>query len=315
MSITQTMSEDEQYNLEMMQYRLAKLLYDYSIKRKTVDENYIYKVIDIVIAGRSLTRYVKKYEIIRESQAIFTSEGEAYGVASYNPQKQIITLSLEGIRKKIEQFKDTFSHLFDSELEQYLYINYIVTQTILHELEHANQSRLMNEFDGMEPRILRAAVPLEKTVEELVKEKEISIEEAKRYIERKAQEIQKKYYELYKYAPAERLAEIKSNTQLIDVLTHLEVQTERLVNFIYAGVLEFMLKGYTNNIYSPTAHYIKGIGNGEELKQFDWYDDEEAQALLKSQKYTLLEKITNGLPTTSDEREIVALKILTIKYS
>ena len=314
------MGEEANYNIELMQLRLARLLYDYSINRKTVDENYIYKVIDIVIAGRGLAQYVSKYEIIRESQTVFAGEEEGYQVAFYDPNKQSITLSLEGITKAIEESKDIFIHLFPSTLEKYLYINFIVTQTILHELEHANQSRLMNEFNGMEPRILRATVPLKmekKAASKLVGSKEISFDEAKKYIEYLVLEAQKKYHALYTYAPEERLAEIRSNQQLIDALNILKGQANKIISFSYANIFENMLRGYDDYIISPTVHYLKEMGNEKDLKQFDWYDEDETRAILKSkQKYNPMDRMVYGLPATFDEREQVVYELQkTIKYS
>lgn len=297
------MGEEANYNIEMMQLRLAQLLYDYSIKRKTVDENYIYKVIDIVIAGRGLAQYVRKHEIIRKSQVVFADAEEGYQVAFYDPNKQSITLSSEGIIKHIEVFKDYFLYLFPSMLEQYLYINFIAMQVILHELEHANQKRLMKEFDGMESRILRATVP--------------SIMGTNATLVIKLHKLHKKYLALYEYAPDERLAEIRSNQQLIDVLNILEEPAKRIINFSRANIFENMLRGYDDYIISPTAHYIKGIGNEEKLKQFDWYDDDEAKAILKSkQKYSLEDRLIYGLHATFDEQEQVEYDLQkTIKYS
>lgn len=315
MSITQTMSEDEQYNLEMMQYRLAKLLYDYSINRKTVDEDYIRRVIDTVINGRELVEYVRKYEIVKTFEIQTNEQKNSNPIATYDGS--CIKISLEGIEFKIKEAQDTYLHLFPSSLEQYQYINSVITQIILHELEHANQKKIIQTSHNMEARILLYSYT--PSIEENIKIGEIDnfIRENKEYIEYLIQKLQKKIDEFYIYAPQERLAEIRSHQQLIDILNSLERSPNRVIKFLYVGKIDSMFRGYEDGIISPTIHYLRGIGNGDILEFFNWYDPDEAKAVLKSkQNYSLEERLIYGLPITNEERDKEKSKMLsTIKHS
>ena len=78
-----------------------------------------------------------------------------------------------------------------------------------------------------------------------------------------------------------------------------------------------MFRGYKDGIISPTIHYLRGIGNGDILEFFNWYDPDEAKAVLKSkQNYSLEERLIYGLPITNEERDKENSKMLsTIKHS
>lgn len=294
------MGEEASYNIELMQLRLAKLLYDYSIKRKTVDENYIYKVIDIVIAGRGLIKYVARYEVVKELEQSQMDQNE--NVACYNYDDKLITLSQNGIKSLIEQSKQAFLGFFPSNLEQHLFINLVITQVILHELEHANQQKIVQTTNDMEAKILRLRGIINvRSINELRKIGKISEEETEKLIDLKIQEFAKKRAGLYLYAPRERLAEIRSYQQVKNILQQLPVKVDSLNAFAHVFEEESMLRGY--DVLSPTIYYLTELGEHRELRKFDWYDEDPDKALQKSKEnYSLEKRLIYGLPTTEDER-------------
>lgn len=306
--------ETYMYKEELMLLKFAKLLFDYSINRKRVDENYISELFDIIINGKNLNEYVRDYRIIDECEK--TGFKSQYSVASYNGETKIITLSKEGIDIVVKnQMK--YSYLF-SDIEYFLYINLLATQIILHELEHVNQEKLIHTGSDMESKILMISSAYDiKLIEKLVMSKKINPLVAFLYEYIKVEKYNNKYYKFYIYSPHERLAEIKSYQQIIDALSIFNQYSKRIIEFEKICKLENMIKGYDDYSFSPTILFLKKLKKQEQLKQFDWYSDNSEEALkLSMQHYSLEERLKYGLPASIYEQEMIKKYILSsIKYS
>jgi len=276
---------------ELMQFELIRLLFDYSNNNKLVDEKFIDKLLEIIVNKSKLKEYVKDYSIIDEIN-LKNAKPEIIA-AEYDINEKKITISKKGVDDALQHGNQYRYKFVGSDIEQCAYMNLIVTQIILHELEHARQQKIITTGNDMEAKILRQCSNTHdrKTVEKLVRKGEIDIISALIYSVETLKQYIKNYTDFYIYAPHERLAEIKSFNQIIESLNYIKSYVPRLINFQEACLLERMLMGYDENTYSPTITFLSKLKKQEQLKQFDWYSDNPEEALkLSKQHYSLEER-------------------------
>ncbi|MGM9850332.1 MAG: hypothetical protein ACI31V_05505 [Bacilli bacterium] len=277
---------------EKMQLELARLLYDYSLNNKMINKTYIDKLMDIIINGKGLNDYVEKYEI---------SEKNSNMTASYIYSSKKITIYC---KKLYEDFLNEMQYtILLPEDERYLFMNSMMTQIILHELEHANQRRIIHNENNLEANILKLC-EFDFHKYEKIKKGLTSKTTANLYMIEKMMEYMDNCEALYDYAPNERLAQIKSYQELIDAL-RLFKDNSRIIEFEEFYKLGNILNGYKDTS-SPTIDYLNTQGRNEELKSFDWYSDDEDESIKLSQdRYTLRDRMKYGLPIDEKEHQYV----------
>lgn len=292
-----------------MEIALLKLIYQYSSKRKLVDNNYIDKLIDIIVTQKQLNKYIYKLEILPYGE--YREIGRL--LANYNPNSKTLRVFNNCITDMLKE-KDKYRILF-TDIEQMFYNNLLITQIILHELEHINQRKIIDSEDGIEAGILKASmlrIDLEK-VNELLKlgcNKEEILVRFQEDIRRKRQNYKENYY----YAPEERLAEIKSYEEIIKVISEIKEFIPNLLDFENTNLLENMLRGYECQEYQegiimpPTFHYL--LQSGQSLQQFEWFDSEYSKCLeFTKEKYKLKDRMKFGLLIDEDEFDYIAQTI------
>lgn len=193
--------------------KLLSLIYNYSINDKLIDEEYIEKFIDVVINSKLLDKYVCDLQIL-------SSENDKLPevcVSAYNLTDKTIYVDFNNINKYLQE-ADRYQALFNED-EQTFYKNSIFSQTILHELEHANQYKIMDNEESLEAKILNLSKHnlKDSEINELEKNgysiKDITIYIIKRQIV---------YSKFYLKSPLERLAEIKSYQEMIILLSNIK---------------------------------------------------------------------------------------------
>lgn len=294
---------------EKTQVELARLFLDYSINKKIINGDYIDKLIEIVVNGKELKEYVKDYKIdnktIQENNII----------ANYDASTKIINLYWKELYNYLKESME-YMYLF-TETETHLYLNLIATQIILHEIEHANQLKIMDKENNIESRILKLCEFEEKSeIEALIKRGKISEVEAYLYRIQKMDEYIEKYYKYYLYVPHERLAEIKTYQEIIDTLYVIKEHAKNIIKFEESNKLASALRGYNNDSYSPTITYLTNQDRIKDLKEFDWYSDNKEETIkLSKEKYNLKDRMKYGLPIDEHEHQFVKEIFLdTIKF-
>lgn len=278
---------------ELMKLKIARELCDNS---KIYDVKFIDKILDIAINSKGLNDYVKDYEV--------SSNEDKSNVAEYNGETKKIVVYEKNMGDKI--FNDLLhTTKAYSETEKRLYINSFIAQVLLHEVEHANQKRIVKTENGLESSLLKLCeFEISPKIETLLKNGKIDIMEAQLYIETKLNKYTTIYTELYECAPHERLAQIKSYQEIIDSLGFIDrynIVTRRKE----IEKLGTVLNGY-DDTHSPTITYLSNQGREEELKQFDWYNEDENESIrLSKERYNLKDRMKFGLPIDSKERQFV----------
>lgn len=280
-----------------MKSRLLKLLYDYSVNGKLVDGKFITELIDIVVESKQVDDYLcgliitDKDHTLRDPDSI---------LAAYYPNKKLITIYMEAIMTMIKGYS-VYEGMF-TPYEQTFYKNLLVTQTILHELEHANQRKLIKEGTSLEAKILRAS---DSQVDQKLVDKLARAGLTRSQIQTVIETQMAKNDEAYIQIPDERLAEIKSHQELVTALSEIEDKVPNLLNFEKTNVLETKLSGYTydkGRIVSPTLEYITSTGKGFALQKFEWFNKDHRICLDNvKEALSLDERLMYGLPIDKTE--------------
>lgn len=106
----------------------------------------------------------------------------------------------------------------------------------------------------------------------------------------------------WKYAPNERMAEINSNKELINILLPLKDDIPNIFSYLKARLIRSLIEGYKDTS-SPTIKYFKDMCQEKTLESFDWYSKDNADCIEKSSKlYSLRQRITCGLPVENEIR-------------
>lgn len=106
-----------------------------------------------MVNSKNIGEYIKDASIEETDINEFDDE---IVLAAYHPNKKIIKVYSNTIKIMLEM-QDKYQGLFNG-VEQIFYKNILITQVILHELEHANQRRIIDRENTLESKILRISV-------------------------------------------------------------------------------------------------------------------------------------------------------------
>lgn len=207
-----------------MEEEILKLLYDYSLKGRIVDKKFIEKIIEIITLKRSLTNQVLDLKI-EDTQ-------EDLVLATYKHKEKIVVFYKNNINKMLELLKK-YDCLF-TDFEKILYRNVFIIETILHEMEHAYQMKIINDLSNcnIDARLLRETFNEDCLNEEI-------------------------YLKYYRVIPLERLAEFNSWFTMVNILKSISKKVSSLYEFTATVFIEECLRGYEDN--NPSEEYFKSI--------------------------------------------------------
>lgn len=285
-----------------MELEILKLIYDYSANGKLADIKFVDKLIEIVVSKKSLNNYVRNVQFTNK---LDKNDYEVVA-ATYNPQNMEILVDYESIQINIEN-KSYYDPLFHT-LEQAMFRNLTITQTILHELEHAYQMKQVDNKsdDSIEAKLVNASFVLEYAMKNprfltALLNGEIPTKDFISYI------IQHKklYKQYYHFNPAERLAQVKSFKTIINSIEPIKNYIPNLYEFQQASLIEEMLRGYQdswNQGSCPTQVYLLGTGQINVWSELDFYSQNPIQLMKNvSDKYNLANRLALGLPVSYEE--------------
>ncbi len=297
-----------------MSKELLNLIHYYSSMFKTVDEEYIRKLVKIVISSKLLEDYVKEVEIVKGDH-LNKKFSQGREVANYSFASKKISVFYENLM--LYKFQYIYHQEFLNHFEFVIVKNLIMSQKILHELEHANQHKMMIQNDGsLEAEVLRLSI--DPTLGDEFKSL-LSITNFLSVIKSLGDFNDKRgenYTQNYFLAPEERLANIKSHQEILDTFSVMGGFATNILNYEKICILENMLQGYINkkgDLISPTVTYLKNNNVTPFLKATDWFDEDPRVCLRKSQeRYSLEERLKCGLMIDREEYEKVnqTLKLL-----
>ncbi len=292
-----------------MQFKLLKLMYDYSQQNKLVDKEYIDKLVEMFVKEYNLDDYVKKIEFTSE---LIKSEDDVC-FANYNPLEMNIFIDTESLDIMLKH-SSKYDCLFDG-YEITMFKNSTITQAILHELEHAYQNKVSDGVDDgtIETKLIKTCYAYEYylkkgTLEQEIEDNKDNPLRLSELLEILSTQALKNacYLEFYNLDPMERLAQIHSYQTLIKSLEIYKTRIPALYEFQLSSLVEETLNGHLEawerGGICPTEVYLNVIGRGKAWKELDFYDPDRQKLIDNAvEKHSVTRRLILGLPVTRNE--------------
>lgn len=219
-----------------MEY-IFKIIYDKAKKGKVISEDDIYNILSLIISKKDLSSYIQNMNV----QSIRSNY-----LASYCGEERRITVYTNTIDRMLKEIESDLIDLDD--FGKRMYENLSILQVILHEVEHANQKRLVSS-NTPESLLIRSAYLVDYDSDNET---------------------------LYETCPIERLAEIKSYREIESMIKE-EAIDKDLEELIVAEKTRRELLGYhyQKDIVSiPLYTYFSEGGKPELLHIFPALNEE-----------------------------------------
>ncbi|MGM9878491.1 MAG: hypothetical protein ACI31R_00450 [Bacilli bacterium] len=238
---------------------ILKIIYDKSQLNKTLDLKDIEKILDQLIIKKQLNEYISNMKV----QQIRSKK-----LASYSNYTKTITIYSNVIDLMIQNINNQLK--INDDLTKNLYINLSILQVIMHEVEHANQEKIIDTTNNLESFILKLS--------ELVPENST----------------------LYECTPEERLAEIKSYKEILSLISIFNSKPKQINELIEIDSLQRSLRGYhyeNQIVTTPLMTYFEKGNKPELLAPLSINDNKERIISI----YNLEDRFKYGLPIMTEE--------------
>lgn len=259
---------------------LIKLIYDYSVSGKLADNEFYYKVIEMVVRMQETDEYLKDVYIIKKEdykkekyKKVISAFGWAYDApAGYEKNEKIIAILEDNLK---QQLSDFIYFPFHTEIDRMLFLNLLITKVLLHELEHVNQQKIKVINNEIEGQILRLV------------DKNYGRETRQTYL----------------YNPMERLAENKAYDEVFKIIEEIKILSPYLVRFFKRIHAENLIYGYGYEkcrLIIPTIKYFELHGK---KVPFEWYSANKYKCLsLTKESFPFVnDRLKYGLPISFKE--------------
>lgn len=274
-----------------METELLKLVSEYSRNKKYADHDFIMRVIELFKEHYSLSDYLEN--------VIFKNDTEdTETLVAYRRSVRCISIYYPNIINYINQIDGNFSY-FDEE-ERFFYQNLNIVKFLLHDLEHALQTRKVDgSKNDIEAKLLMASFY---ESNEKYQKPMLSFGMWD-YIDK----VTMLYDKLYSRNPAERMAEINSLKTLKKLIVPLKDEMPVLFQFESDCLINEMISGYSENkLKCPTEIFL--TESAKEMTDFIpelLLDNDHLLELLKNEcpKLNLEDRLLYGLPVTPQEYE------------
>lgn len=297
-----------------MEEKILELIYNYSKSGRIIDKIYIDTVVDIVVNFMSLNSYVNKINYITdeemkkpEKNCIKLTNTTDFADLSYNFESHTIDVYTDNILKSYARFDKI--NICEGELKYFKTILY--TQMILHELEHANQSRIIAEEKNLESKLLSQSIPFSFDTFRTSSKEEVALNLVKMIM------ATAQYIYNYKYAPHERMAEIDSSKKILEIISIDKINLPKSKQYFEDQILKHQIEAYEDT-FCPTIKYLSGmteVFGKNPLTVFDWYYENEEECLRKSiELYSFEQRIRFGLPLEEEKKRELLRKFKLNNY-
>jgi len=289
-----------------MKFDVLKLIYNNMGKNNSLTESQLASLVYKLVKTKKLEGYIKEFRLVSDKSNI----NGKISIAKYINTKKAIYVNTEGIKELYEEVEASDLPFNDYEKTMYNYL--LLIQVLLHEIEHANQSKKMANDEGIESDLLKLSTGLVdySIYSDLILEG-YTAEEADQYLRILRYNRDLNYSENYQIAPHERLADIKSWQEIQDISEFIrdDESAPNLYDYIKFIKFQKMFNGYgtkNNTITSPTIDYILANGYQDELEKFDWYDESYYTCLSHvTDKFSLEDRLVYGLPISPQEYTVI----------
>ena len=241
---------------------IFRIIYDLSINHKYIDVKDLSKILEILVDEKELNKYILNIDV---------QQIRSNNLASYSNYEKKITVYSNIVDKMV---KDIICFIkTDNELVVSLYVNLRILQVLLHEVEHANQEKIIYD-NSLESFILR--------ISQMVVEKK----------------------QVYDLMPSERFAEIKSFQDIL-ILLNYNINNSQIESLIKNDYIQRKINGYhycNSELVSPIVSYFTE-GNAQRLLlSFEWYSNDNNKMVdMVNKQYGLEKCLFYGFPIYADD--------------
>lgn len=247
--------------------KIEEIYQKFSSKGQIIDCDSIIEIVKYLIKTNQLERYLQKVKFNKRSQTFSKKE---LNPASYDNSNRQLNINIEDIEENVRTEERFYGHnLTQQELQ--FFRNIIIIQSILHEIEHVKQVKMIDDNPTLESEICKwsTAITIPEEIFNKNKKDPNYMEEIRKQIAIK----QALYIQNYKYCPPERWAELNSFNKIITMNSNLD--NFQMINDIYRFLIAIQeIKGYSLNngrIISPTLRYLINLGYEDQLRNYAWY--------------------------------------------
>lgn len=236
---------------------ILKILYDTSYRHQLLNFNNLETLTELFINIKHLNSYVKNIEFnntLNDNLALYSNESKS------------IVIFVNTIYKMIEDIEKEV--LLIDNLEMAFYKNLCLLQIILHELEHAYQSKIAYETESLYSLIIRLSYSVDNAYND----------------------------SLYEFCSEERLAEINSFNEIITIKNNLNINFELLSEILKFEYKKRQIRGYhlKNDLVTvPIIHFFTSAKRKDLLNFFDLSDVFD--------KYNFNDRMLYGFPISKSE--------------
>ncbi len=273
---------------------ILDLLVEYSKLEKMVDFDYIKKIVELATEEKSLEDYIAGVDLHENLSNFF--ENNCGGI--YNMNTLRIIISQHMINEYYRRVQKSSAKRL-STYDEFLAGGALVTQVILHEVEHANQLNKIYNGNNFESLLLKAAYSFSLNIND--SNLDISRQDIDAYIELR---------DLYgPTMPHERLADIWSMREVVDMLEPIyDLAHPQIERFMKNRFHKFYIKGYDGGNLVPTESYLSeyvalGIPGTD-----NYFNDEFYDALTLEKESDLENRLLFGLEITESEYDMCKVK-------
>jgi len=264
---------------------ISFLINDY--RNKPFDDFFIFSIINCALKYLKLDGYISGVKFVEK----FDDKPNTAMIYGMN---KVIQISIEGLGNAL---KYKCQDIKSDDADYYLANNLIVSQILLHEIDHAVKRKNITENKkDIETRLAQMSQLFDLDI--LLQLDDFS---ASNYLE-----MQKyKYMVGYDYDPMERVAELNSNGFIIKVISLIEPKNYKLQKIHKYFYFDNLLRSYDYCIKSkscPTMEYFDLVENGFDLGMlFNCSDDYDSILAESSKELSLKKRMTYGFPITEEE--------------
>lgn len=273
---------------------ILDLLIDYSDKEKILDFDYITKVVEIAIKEKSLEEYINGVEIHENLSNVYNVQ--CGGIYSTDSLK--ITISQHMIDEYYKRVHKSSAERL-SVYDELLLSNSLSTQVILHEIEHANQLKKIDEGKNFESSLLKAAYSFYLNVYD----KDLGIGKLETF---DYMSLKQSYGPIM---PHERLADINSMYEIVDILEPIyDYVHPKIKQFMETRLYKFYTKGYSDEDLEPTESYLADYTALNIPGTERHFNDEFYNFLALEKESELKNRMLYGLGITKNEYDMCKVK-------
>ena len=280
--------------------RIIKIILNYFQSKREIDEEFFNQVADVIVNGRSLNNEVR--DILIENKPYTEVDTD---IAYYDHFKKIIAINNSALAYSTNVMKK----INGIDLEDDLLFTYLeATFNLIHELEHANQERIIRSQKITDPEgiiiktnhnnIIRMNFMLHKLKNGLLTEDEIKKITNFDLWNNLGFDI---YRHFYQYSPTERFANVHAFDLILEIIRELPIENNIYKTYLFRKYTH-LISGYIDNV-TPTPYYFEQLYGKDVWRRLKY-------KINKQLVFNMDEKFALGLQVTEDEKEVLVRKIM-----